>query len=153
MRPYAMVGELLLSDGTTYTRLSTYEALDMEEALRRAATVVGRWRGEWIADHPHATVRAVIEVQVGEHHAAPGRSSDGTQDKEESEQCQEEPPRFPHEQGGALRIGRITFGGIIIESGAHRHALSAMMLINRVLINRRRCDRKPAPWRHGRYCR
>jgi len=92
MRPYAMVGELLLSDGTTYTRLATDEAPDMEEALRRAATVVGRWRGERIADHPHATVRAVIEVQVSEDDAAPGRSSGGTQDEEESEQCQEEPP-------------------------------------------------------------
>ncbi len=92
MRPYAMVGELLLSDGTTYTRLATYEAPDMEEALRRAATVVGRWRGERIASHPDATVRDVIEVQVGENDVAPGRASDGTQDEEESEQCQEEPP-------------------------------------------------------------
>jgi len=87
MRPYAIVGELLLSDGTTYTRLATDEAPDIEEALRRAATVVRRWRGERIADHPHATVRAVIEVQVGEDDAAPGGSSDGTQDEEESEQC------------------------------------------------------------------
>jgi len=153
MRPYAIVGELLLSDGTTYTRLATDEAPDMEEALRRAATVVGRWRGEQLADHPHATVRAVIEVQVGADDAAPGRASDGTQDEEESEQSEEEPPRFPHEQGSALLFGRVALGGIIIESGAHRHALSAMMFIIRVLINRRRCDRKPAPWAHGRYCR
>ncbi len=81
MRSYAMVGELLLSDGTTYTRLATDEAPDIEEALRQAATVVGRWRREQIAGHPDATVRAVIEVQVGEHHAAPGRSSDGAQDE------------------------------------------------------------------------
>ena len=32
MRPYTLVGELLLSDGTTYTRLATYEAVDMEMA-------------------------------------------------------------------------------------------------------------------------
>jgi len=107
MRPYTLVGELLLSDGTTYTRLATYEAVDMEMALRRAATIVRRWRGERIVGHPGATVREVIEVQVGEDDAAPGRASDGTQDEEESEQCQEEPPRFPHEQGGALRVGRI----------------------------------------------
>jgi len=81
MRSYAMVGELLLSDGTTYTRLATDEAPDIEEALRQAATVVGRWRGERIADHPDATVRAVIEVQVGEDHTVSGRSSDGTQDE------------------------------------------------------------------------
>ncbi len=153
MRPYAIVGELLLSDGTTYTRLATYQAPDMEEALRRAATVVGRWREERIVGHPDATVRAVIAVQVGEDHAASGRASDGTQDEEEREQCQEEPPRFPHEQGGALRIGRIMFGGRVVASGVHCHALSVVMLIIRVLINRRRCDRKPAPWAHGKYCR
>jgi len=107
MRPYTLVGELLLSDGTTYTRLATYEAEDMEMALRRAAEIVGRWRGEQIVGHPDATVRDIIEVQVGEDDAAPGRASDGTQDEEESEQCQEEPPRFPHEQGGTLRVGRI----------------------------------------------
>jgi len=66
MRPYAMVGELLLSDGTTYTRLATYQAADMEAALRQAVAVVHQWRGERIASHPDATVRAVIEVQVGE---------------------------------------------------------------------------------------
>ncbi len=71
MRPYAIVGELLLSDGTTYTRLATYEAVGMEAALRRAAAVVRRWRGERIADRPAATVRDVIEVQVGEVPAAP----------------------------------------------------------------------------------
>jgi hypothetical protein len=36
----------------------------MEAALRRAAEVVERWRGERIAARPHATVRDVIEVQV-----------------------------------------------------------------------------------------
>ncbi len=71
MRPYALVGELLLSDGTTYTRLATYEAVDMEMALRRAVTIVGRWRGERIASHPDATVWDVIEVQVGEDPATP----------------------------------------------------------------------------------
>jgi len=145
MRPYAIVGELLLSDGTTYTRLATDEAPDMEAALRRAVGLVGRWRGERIADHPHATVRAVIEVQVGEDDAAPGGSSDGTQDEEEREQCQEEPPRFPHEQGGALRIGRIMFGGRVVGSGMHFHALAVVMLIVRVLINRRRYGVKPPP--------
>ncbi|MDQ2785487.1 MAG: hypothetical protein M3Y58_10870 [Chloroflexota bacterium] len=71
MRSYAMVGELLLSDGTTYTRLATYQAADMEVALQRAVAVVRQWRAERIADRPHATVRAVIEVQVGEDPAAP----------------------------------------------------------------------------------
>lgn len=64
MRPYALVGELLLSDDTTYTRLATYEAADMEAALRRAATVVRRWRGERIGERPGTAVRDVIEVQV-----------------------------------------------------------------------------------------
>ncbi len=71
MRSYAIVGELLLSDGTTYTRLATDEAADMEVALRRAVGIVRQWRGERIADRPDATVRDIIEVQVGEHHAAP----------------------------------------------------------------------------------
>jgi len=71
MRPYAIVGELLLSDGTTYTRLATYEAADMETALRQAAEIVGRWRGERIVDRPEATVRDVIEVQVGEDAGSP----------------------------------------------------------------------------------
>jgi len=71
MRPYAIVGELLLSDGTTYTRLATYEAPDMEAALRRAAMIVRQWRGERIADHPIARVREIVEVQVSEDHAAP----------------------------------------------------------------------------------
>ena len=44
------------------------------------------------------------------------------------------------------------FGGSVVRSALHCHALFAMMLINRILINRRRCDRKPAPWAHGR-CR
>jgi len=97
MRRYAIVGELLLSDGTTYTRLATDEAPDMEAALRRAAGLVRRWREERIVGHPDATVRDVIEVQVGADHTAPGRASDGTQDEEECEQCEEEPPRLPHE--------------------------------------------------------
>jgi len=65
MRSYALVGELLLADGTTYTRLAIYEAADMEAALRRAAEIVARWRGERIAAHPDATIRDIIEVQVG----------------------------------------------------------------------------------------
>ncbi len=81
MRSYALVGELLLSDGTTYTRLATYEAADMEAALRRAAEIVGRWRRERIADHPIATVQEIVEVQVGEDHAASGRSLDGAQEE------------------------------------------------------------------------
>jgi len=71
MRSSAMVGELLLSDGTTYTRLATYQAADMEVALQRGVAVVRQWRAERIAGHPDATVRDVIEVQVGEVHAAP----------------------------------------------------------------------------------
>ncbi len=71
MRRYAIVGELLLSDGTTYTRLATDDAPDIEEALRRAAGIVGRWREERIVGHPDATVRDVIEVQVGADHTAP----------------------------------------------------------------------------------
>ncbi len=71
MRSSAMVGELLLSDGTTYTRLATYQAADMEVALRRAVGIVRQWRGERIADRPDATVRDIIEVQVGEDPAAP----------------------------------------------------------------------------------
>lgn len=71
MRSYALVGELLLSDGMTYTRLATYEAVDMEAALRRAVAVVGRWRGERIVGHPDATVRDIIEVQVSGDAAVP----------------------------------------------------------------------------------
>jgi hypothetical protein len=70
MGAYTMVGELLLSDGTMYTKLATYDAPDIEEALRRAAAIVGWWRGERIADHPTATVWEIIEVQIGEVHAA-----------------------------------------------------------------------------------
>ncbi len=73
MRSYVLVGELLLSDGATYTRLATYDAPDMEAALRRAAAIVARWRGERIAANPHATVRDIIEVQIGEGHTAPSR--------------------------------------------------------------------------------
>jgi len=87
MRPYALVGELLLSDGTTYTRLATYQAVDMEMALRRAAAIIRQWRRERIVGHPDATVRDIVEVQGGEDNAGPGRASDGTQDEEESEQC------------------------------------------------------------------
>lgn len=70
MRSYAIVGELLLSDGTTYTRFAIYEASDMEAALRQAVAVVRQWRGERIAGHPDTTVRGIIEVQVGEDPAA-----------------------------------------------------------------------------------
>jgi hypothetical protein len=73
MRSYALVGELLLADGTTYTRLATYDAPDMEAALRRAAAIVTRWRGERIAAYPNATVRDVIEVQISEDHATQSR--------------------------------------------------------------------------------
>ncbi len=107
MRPYAIVGELLLTDGTTYTRLATYEATDMEAALGQAVAVVRQWRGERIVGHPGATVRDVIEVQVGEDHAAPSRRSDASQEEQEGEEREEEPPRFPHEQGGALRSATI----------------------------------------------
>jgi len=34
-RPYVLVGELVLSDGTRYTHSAVYEAMDMEAALRR----------------------------------------------------------------------------------------------------------------------
>ncbi len=81
MRPYTLVGELLLSDGTTYTRLATYEAVDMEMALRRAAAIIRQWRRERIVGHPDATVRDIVEVQVGEDDAASGRSLDGAQDE------------------------------------------------------------------------
>jgi len=40
-------------------------------ALRRAVGIVRQWRGERIADRPDATVRDIIEVQVGEDPAAP----------------------------------------------------------------------------------
>ncbi|HEY8292555.1 MAG TPA: hypothetical protein VIG44_08710 [Thermomicrobiales bacterium] len=73
MRSYAAAGELLLADGTTYTRLALYEAPDMEAALRRAAAIVERWRGERIVGHPGATVRDIIEVQISEDHTAPSR--------------------------------------------------------------------------------
>ncbi len=55
MRFYAAAGELLLADGTTYTRLATYDAPDMETALREAAAIVTQWRGERIPARPHAT--------------------------------------------------------------------------------------------------
>ncbi len=71
MRSYALVGELLLADGTTYTRLATYAAPDMEAALRRAAEIVARWRGERIPARPHAMVRDIIEVQVGADAGSP----------------------------------------------------------------------------------
>lgn len=71
MRSYALVGELLLSDGMTYTRLATYEAVDMEAALRRAAAIIRQWRRERIVGHPDATVCDIVEVQVGEDPAAP----------------------------------------------------------------------------------
>ena len=73
VRFYAAAGELLLADGTTYTRLATYDAPDMEEALRRAAKIVARWRVEQIAARPHATVRDIIEVQISEDHGTQSR--------------------------------------------------------------------------------
>ncbi|MDQ6905198.1 MAG: hypothetical protein M3176_00070 [Chloroflexota bacterium] len=73
MRSYAAAGELLFTDGTTYTRLALYEAPDMEAALRRAAAIIARWRGEQIAARPHATVRDIIEVQISEDHATLSR--------------------------------------------------------------------------------
>lgn len=63
MRPYTIVGELLLSDGTTYTRIATYDAPNIETALRRAATLVGRWRSERIVGHFDAMVRDVVECR------------------------------------------------------------------------------------------
>jgi hypothetical protein len=145
MRPYTLVGELLLTDGTTYTRLATYEAADMEEALHRAAAIVRRWRMERIVGHPGAAVRDIIEVQVGVAPAAPSRRSDGMQDQQEGEQRQEEPPRFPHEQGGALLVGMIARGGKVVRSSVHAHSPFDTMLIIRVLINRRRCGVKSPP--------
>lgn len=73
MRSYAAAGELLLADGTTYIRLATYDAPDMEAALRRAAAILARWRVEQIAARPHATVRDIIEVQISEDHTASSR--------------------------------------------------------------------------------
>ncbi len=71
MRSSTPAGELLLADGTTYTNLACYEAPDMEAALRRAAAIVARWRGEQIAARPHATVRDIIEVQISEDAGSP----------------------------------------------------------------------------------
>lgn len=71
MRSYAAAGELLLTDGTTYTRLATYDAPDMEAALRRAAAIVMRWRGERIPARAHAMVRDIIEVQVSADAGSP----------------------------------------------------------------------------------
>jgi hypothetical protein len=121
MGAYAMVGELLLSDGTTYTRLAIYDAADMRAALRLAVAVVERWRGEQIAARPHATVRDVIEVQISEDHPASLRQSDGPQDQQESEQCQEEPPRLPRQQVGTLRVGGIMFGEGTVGIVMHRY--------------------------------
>ena len=73
VRSYAAAGEVLFTDGTTYTRLATYEAADMEAALRQAAEIVARWRGEQIAARPHAMVRDIIEVQISEDHATLSR--------------------------------------------------------------------------------
>ena len=104
MRPYALVGELLLTDDTTYIRLATYEAADMEAALRRAVAVVRRWRRERIVDHPGATVRDVIEVQVGEDHAALSRRSGASQEEQEGEEREKEPPRLADKRGETLRL-------------------------------------------------
>jgi hypothetical protein len=145
MRSYAAAGELLLADGTTYTRLATYDAPDMEAALRRAAETVERWRVEQIAARPHATVRDIIEVQISDDPTASSRQSGGTQDQQEGEQRQEEPPRFPHEQGGALLVGMIARGGKVVRSSVHAHSPFDTMLIIRVLINRRRCGVKSPP--------
>lgn len=122
MRSYALVGELLFADGTTYTRLARYEAPDMEVALRRAAAIVARWRGERIAAYSHATVRDIIEMQISEDHTVSSRS-DSSQDQQEGEQREEEPPRFPHEQGGALLVGMIARGEKVVRSSVHAHSL------------------------------
>lgn len=50
-RAYVLVGELVLSDGTRYTHFATYEAMNIEAALRQAVRVVLRWRGERIEGH------------------------------------------------------------------------------------------------------
>lgn len=71
MRRYALVGELLLADGTIYTRLTTYDAPDMETALQRAAALVRQWRAERIPTRPAATVRDIIEVQVSADAGSP----------------------------------------------------------------------------------
>jgi len=69
-RPFVVVGELLLADGTHYTHFAVCEATDMESALRRAAVVVRQWRGEQVAGHAEAKVRDITEVQVARHRAA-----------------------------------------------------------------------------------
>lgn len=69
-RPFVVVGELVLADGTRYTHFAVVEAADMEAALRRAARVVRRWRGERVEGHPDAAVRAITEVQVAAGRAA-----------------------------------------------------------------------------------
>ncbi len=69
-RPFVVVGELLLSDGTRYTHFAVYEAVDMESALRRAAVVVRQWRGERVEGHPNAAVRDITEVQINVDQAA-----------------------------------------------------------------------------------
>jgi len=70
MRPFVLIGELLLSDGTRYSHFAVYEAADMEAAMQRAAVVVRQWRGERVEGHAEATVRDITEVQVARHRAA-----------------------------------------------------------------------------------
>ncbi len=70
VQPFAVVGELLLSDGTHYTHYTTYEVADMEAALRRAAVLVRRWRGERVERHPDAVIRDITEVQISVDEAA-----------------------------------------------------------------------------------
>ena len=72
-RVYVLVGELLLSDGTRYTHFATYEAADIETALRRAVRVVHRWRGGaggGTRGGAHHAVRDITEVQISVNEAA-----------------------------------------------------------------------------------
>lgn len=62
VRAYAAGGKLPLADGTTYTRLATYDAPDMEAALRRAAIRSARHRPTISAARRSATLRDVIEI-------------------------------------------------------------------------------------------
>ncbi len=70
VRPFVVVGELLLPDGTHYTHFAVCEATDMEAALRRAVVTVHQWRGERMEGHAEATVRDITEVQISVEEAA-----------------------------------------------------------------------------------
>ena len=87
-RVYVLVGELLLSDGTRYTHFATYEAADIETALRRAVRVVatvaggagGRTRGHHGARHHRG---ADQRQRSGVKTAYIAAQSNGTQKQQE----------------------------------------------------------------------